>query len=169
MRLKEGVKSRLDLAAWLVSPEHPLTARVAVNRFWQQFFGVGIVKTSEDFGTQGEWPSHIDLLDHLAVAFVDSGWDVKALLKQILMSETYQQSSTATPSLFERDPENRLLARGSRFRMDSEMIRDQILASSGLLQPIMYGPSVKPPQPPGIWQAVSLPDSYPRTYRGRSG
>ena len=169
MKSKEGVKSRMDLAEWLVAPEHPLTARVAVNRFWQQLFGVGLVKTSEDLGTQGEWPSHIDLVDDLAVAFVESGWDVKALFKQMVLSATYQQSSKASPAIFEADPENRRLARGSRFRMDSEMIRDQILASSGLLSPTMYGPSVKPPQPPGIWEAVTLPHSYPRVFEADHG
>ncbi len=169
MKANNGTPTRLDLAEWLVAPEHPLTARVAVNRFWQQLFGVGLVKTSEDFGTQGEWPSHLEVLDHLAVSFVESGWDVKALLRQMLLSATYQQSSEAAPSAFEADPENRWLARGSRFRMDSEMIRDQILATSGLLSATMYGPSVKPPQPPGLWNAVSLPDSYPRTYVADEG
>ncbi len=169
MKAKDGTRSRLDLAEWLVAREHPLTARVAVNRFWQQLFGVGLVKTAEDFGTQGEWPRHLELLDHLTVSFVETGWDVKALLKQILLSATYQQSSQAAPSTFEADPENRWLARGSRFRMDSEMIRDQILATSGLLSATMYGASVKPPQPPGLWSAVSLPDSYPRTYVADEG
>ncbi len=159
----------MDLAEWFVSAEHPLTARVAVNRFWQQLFGVGIVKTSEDFGAQGEWPSHPDLLDYLAVSFVESGWDVKALMKQIVMSETYQQASEATPERFESDPENRLLSRGSRFRMDSEMIRDQVLATSGLLNYDMYGKSVKPPQPAGLWKAVSMPSSYPRVYEPDTG
>jgi hypothetical protein len=161
--------TRMDLAEWFVAPEHPLTARVAVNRFWQQLFGVGIVKTAEDFGAQGEWPSHPDLLDYLAVSFVDSGWDVKALLKQIVMSETYRQASESTPDRFRADPENRLLARGSRFRMDSEMIRDQVLATSGLLNYAMYGKSVKPPQPPGLWLTVSMPSSYPREYQPDSG
>jgi hypothetical protein len=161
--------TRMDLAEWFVAPEHPLTARVAVNRFWQQLFGVGIVKTSEDFGAQGEWPSHPDLLDYLAVSFVDSGWDVKALLKQIVMSETYRQASESTPDRFRADPENRLLARGSRFRMDSEMIRDQVLATSSLLNYTMYGKSVKPPQPPGLWLTVSMPSSYPREYQPDSG
>ena len=159
----------MDLAEWFVSAEHPLTARVAVNRFWQQLFGVGIVKTSEDFGAQGEWPSHPELLDYLAVSFVESGWDVKALVKQIVMSETYQQASEATPDRFEDDPENRLLSRGSRFRMDSEMIRDQVLATSGLLSYDMYGKSVKPPQPAGLWKAVSMPSSYPRIYEPDTG
>jgi hypothetical protein len=166
---KEGVKTRFDLAAWFVSAEHPLTARVAVNRFWQQLFMVGIVKTSEDFGAQGDWPSHPDLLDYLAVSFIESGWDVKGLLKQIVMSETYQQTSEDTPDQFENDPENRLLARGSRFRLDAEMIRDQVLATSGLLNDDLYGKSVKPPQPAGLWKAVSMPSSYPRVYEPDTG
>ncbi|EMI57283.1 protein containing DUF1549 [Rhodopirellula sallentina SM41] len=150
------VPSRMDLAHWFVSPDHPLTARVAVNRFWQQFFGVGLVKTSEDLGSQGEVPSHPELLDYLAVSFVESGWDVKALMRQIVLSNTYRQSSIATPEQFNADPENRLLARGPRYRLDAEMIRDQILATSGLLSDRMYGPSVKPPQPDGLWQSVSM-------------
>ncbi|MEM7383304.1 MAG: PSD1 and planctomycete cytochrome C domain-containing protein [Verrucomicrobiota bacterium] len=161
--------SRMDLANWFTSPENPLTARVAVNRFWQQLFGVGLVKTSEDFGSQGEWPSHPDLLDYLAVNFLESGWDVKALLKDIVLSETYQQSSKASPADYRRDPENRLLARGSRFRMDSEMIRDQILASSGLLNTDMFGKSVKPPQPEGLWKSVGMPSSYPREFKPDDG
>ena len=156
--------TRLDLARWVVAPENPLTARVAVNRFWQQFFGVGLVKTSEDFGTRGEWPRHLDLLDHLAVSFRESGWDVKALVRRIVTSETYQQSSVAPPEAFERDPENRRLARGARFRLDAEIIRDQVLATSGLLSQEMFGKSVKPPQPAGVWKAVTLPDSYPRIF-----
>lgn len=150
------VASRMDLAEWFVDPGNPLTARVAANRFWQQFFGVGLVKTSEDFGNQGHVPSHPELLDYLAVSFLESGWDVKALLKQIVMSKTYRQSSTAAPEQFQADPENRLLARGPRFRLDAEMIRDQILATSGQLSDQMYGPSVKPPQPAGLWEAVSM-------------
>ncbi|MFK7910944.1 MAG: PSD1 and planctomycete cytochrome C domain-containing protein [Akkermansiaceae bacterium] len=156
LKKKGQVASRRDLADWFVDPKHPLTARVAVNRLWQQFFGVGLVKTSEDMGAQGEVPSHPKLLDHLAVSFVDSGWDTKALAKQIVMSKTYQQSSIASPEEFKKDAENRLLARGSRFRMDAEMIRDQILATSGLLSNDMYGKSVKPPQPDGLWRAVSM-------------
>ncbi len=169
---KQGkIATRMDLAQWLVSPENPLTARVAVNRFWQQFFGVGLVKTSEDFGAQGEVPSHPELLDYLTVELVDSGWDVKSLVKQIVMSKTYRQSSTGTPERFNADPENRWLARGSRFRMDAEMIRDQILATSGLLSKEMYGKSVKPPQPDGLWKAVTMtgerftPDSGDAIYR----
>ncbi len=169
MRDEDGQPSRMDLANWLVDPSHPLTSRVTVNRFWQQFFGVGIVRTAEDFGAQGEWPSHPDLLDYLAVRFVDSGWNVRQLLKEIVLSETYQQSSIATPEAYKNDPDNRLLARGSRFRMDSEMIRDQVLATSGLLSRKMYGKSVKPPQPEGLWTAVGMPSSYPREFKPDSG
>jgi len=148
--------TRKDLAEWFVQPENPLTARVAVNRFWQQFFGTGLVKTSEDIGAQGEVPSHPELLDHLTVSFIDSGWDVKALIKQIVLSRTYRQSSVSKPEQFARDPENRNLARGSRHRMDAEMIRDQILATSGLLVNTLYGKSVKPPQPDGLWKSVTM-------------
>lgn len=150
------VPSRMDLAEWFVDPSNPLTSRVAVNRFWQQFFGVGLVKTSEDFGNQGDVPSHPELLDYLAVSFVQSGWDVKALVKQIVMSQTYRQSSIADSEQFKNDADNRLLARGPRFRLDAEMIRDQILATSGELSRKMFGPSVKPPQPDGLWKAVSM-------------
>jgi len=158
--LLEGApRNRLGLAQWLVDPSHPLTARVAVNRFWQQAFGVGIVKTSEDFGSQGKPPTHPQLLDWLAVDFRESGWDVKRLMKQIVMSATYRQSSKVTPELLKRDPENRLLARGPRFRMDAEMLRDQALAVSGLLVNKVGGPSVKPPQPDGLWYAVGYSGS----------
>jgi len=163
--------TRMDLANWMVDHKNPLTPRVAVNRFWQQFFGVGLVKTSEDLGAQGEVPTHPELLDHLAVSFVESGWDVKSLVKQIVMSKTYRQSSKAIAEQIERDPENRLLARGARYRMDAEMIRDQILATSGLLSSKMYGSSVKPPQPDGLWQAVTMtgqrfkPDAGESIYR----
>jgi len=156
LKEKEGYYTRMDLAEWLVDPGHPLTARVAVNRFWQQFFGVGLVKTSDDFGHQGERPSHPELLDALAIRFVESGWDVKQLLRAIVLSKTYRQSSDAAPEEFARDPENRLLARGSRYRLDAEMIRDQILFVSGKLNRTMYGESVKPPQPPGLWKAVTM-------------
>ena len=162
-------KSRMDLANWFVSDEHPLTARVAVNRFWQQLFGVGIVKTSEDIGAQGEWPSHPDLLNYLAARFVASDWDVKSLMKEMVMSKTYQQSSEAAADQFKSDPENRLLARGSRYRLDAEVIRDQILATSGVLNNKMGGKSVKPPQPAGLWKSVSLPSSYPSRYVADSG
>jgi hypothetical protein len=171
LKTQGDVATRMDLAQWFVDPQHPLTARVAVNRIWQQFFGVGLVKTSEDFGAQGDVPSHPELLDHLTVSFVESGWDVKALVKQIVMSKTYRQSSRATPDQFKQDPDNRLLARGSRYRMDAEMIRDQILTTSGLLSTKMYGPSVKPPQPDGLWKAVTMigerfkPDTGESIYR----
>ena len=150
------VASRMDLANWFIDKENPLTARVAVNRIWQQLFGVGLVKTSEDLGAQGEVPSHPLLLDYLTVSFVNSGWDVKALIKEIVLSKAYRQSSNIDESLFKKDPENRLLARGSRFRMDAEMIRDQILFTSGTLSEKMYGKSVKPPQPDGLWKAVTM-------------
>lgn len=166
---REALPTRMDLARWFVAPEHPLTARVAVNRFWQQIFGVGIVKTAEDFGAQGRHPSHPELLDYLAATFIESDWDVKALIKQIVMSQTYQQSSMTTPEQFRADPENRLLGRGSRYRLDAEVIRDQVLATSGLLNPAMYGKSVKPPQPEGLWKAVTMPYSYPRLFEADTG
>ena len=159
---KEGIYTRMDLAQWLVAKTHPLTARVAVNRFWQQFFGVGLVKTSEDFGARGEWPSHPKLLDDLSIRFMESAWDVKTLVRAIVRSKTYRQASDGMPAEFRRDPENRDLARGSRYRMDAEMIRDQILFLSGRLNTKMYGKSVKPPQPPGLWKAVSM--AAPLTY-----
>ena len=164
---KEGFYTRMDLARWLVSAEHPLTARVAVNRLWQQFFGVGLVKTAEDFGAQGDLPSHPQLLDHLAAEFQASGWDVKRLVRAMVLSQTYRQSSDATEAEYQQDPENRLLARGSRYRMDAEMIRDQILLVSGSLNRKMYGESVKPPQPPGLWKAVSM--AAPFTYVADQG
>jgi hypothetical protein len=167
LKKKEAVYSRMDLAEWLVDPQHPLAARVAVNRFWQQFFGVGLVKTAEDFGAQGEWPSHPELLDALARSFIESGWDVKKFVRRIVLSKTYRQSSDAKPAEHESDPENRLLARGSRYRMDAEMLRDQILMLSGKLNRKMYGQSVKPPQPPGLWKAVSM--AAPFTYVADKG
>ena len=161
--------TRMDLSHWLTQEQHPLTARVAVNRFWQQFFGVGLVKTSEDFGAQGEYPSHPELLDYLAVRFVESGWNVKELVRSIVLSQTYRQSSRAPASAFREDPENRLLARGSRFRLDSEMIRDQILSVSGLLNESMYGRSVKPPQPPNLWKSVSMVSSSTYAFEADAG
>lgn len=155
----DAPKNRLALAQWLISPEHPLTARVTVNRFWQQYFGTGLVKTSEDFGAQGERPSHPELLDWLAVEFRESGWDVKHIQRLIVTSATYRQDSSVTPELHRIDPENRLLARGPRFRLDAEMVRDQALAVSGLLVEQIGGPSVKPYQPPGLWEAVGYTDS----------
>ncbi|MEE2856672.1 MAG: DUF1553 domain-containing protein [Planctomycetota bacterium] len=148
-------KDRLALARWLVSPEHPLTARVAVNRLWQIGFGAGIVPTSEDFGTQGTRPSHPQLLDHLALDFIDSGWDVKRMFRKILTSSTWMQSSTCSATLWEKDPANRLLARGPSVRMSAEMVRDHALQASGLLVGKIGGPSVLPYQPPGLWQEKS--------------
>ena len=127
--------NRLGLAQWLTAPDHPLTARVTVNRMWQEIFGAGLVKTSEDFGTQGESPSHSELLDWLAVTFVESGWNMKALYKKMLMSSTYRQSSRVTPEMQERDPENRLLARGSRYRLDAEVLRDLALPHQRFAEP----------------------------------
>lgn len=150
----DAPRNRLGLAQWLVSRENPLTARVMVNRFWDQFFGIGLVETSEDFGVQGELPTHPELLDWLAVHFMDSGWRFKELCRTIVTSATYRQSSRITPSLLERDPYNRLLARGPRFRLEAEIVRDQALAVAGLLSPKMYGPSVMPYQPEGVWQVV---------------
>jgi hypothetical protein len=147
--------NRLGLARWLMDPSHPLTARVAVNRFWQMLFGIGIVKTTEDFGAQGEWPSHPELLDWLAVEFRESGWDIKKLLRTIVMSATYRQSSQATVDLIARDPENRSLARSPRLRLPAEMIRDQALFVSGLLVEKIGGPSVKPYQPERLWENMS--------------
>jgi hypothetical protein len=155
----------MDLAEWLTDPKNPLTARVAVNRFWQQFFGTGIVKTSEDFGAQGRWPSHPKLLDHLSLRFIESGWDVKALMKDIVLSQTYQQSSSGSSIDFQNDPENRLLARGSRIRLDSEVIRDQLLHVTGILNTKMGGRSVKTPQPSGLWKGVTLPSSFPHKFQ----
>jgi hypothetical protein len=144
---KDAPRNRLGLARWLVSPENPLTARVLANRFWEQIFGLGLVRTSEEFGSQGELPSHPELLDWLAVELQESGWNTKGFLKTILTSAAYRQSSRVTPELAERDPENVLLARGPRFRISAEMVRDQALAVAGLLSPKMHGPSVKPAQP----------------------
>lgn len=151
--------NRLALANWLVDPAHPLTARVTVNRFWQQLFGVGIVKTTEDFGSQGEWPSHPKLLDWLAVEFVENGWNVKQLMKLMVMSAAYRQSAEVTPVALEKDPHNRLLSRGPRFRMDAEMIRDNALFVSGLLIEKIGGKSVRPYQPEGLWEAVGYSGS----------
>ena len=159
--LPKGVENnRLGLARWLVDPANPLTARVAVNRFWQMYFGTGIVKTVEDFGSQGEWPTNPELLDWLATEFVRTGWDMKALQKTIVMSATYRQSSKASSDLLQRDPENRLLGRGPRFRLPAEAVRDQALAVSGLLVEKLGGPSVKPYQPAGLWKELSGGDDY---------
>jgi hypothetical protein len=150
--LPPGVSpNRLALADWTVNPKNPLTVRVTVNRMWQEIFGTGIVETTEDFGVMGTRPSHPELLDWLAVDFRDSGWNVKRFYKQLVLSSTYRQSARVTPQLAGKDPKNRLLARGPRFRMDSEMVRDTVLAASGLMVEKLGGPSVKPYQPPGIW------------------
>jgi hypothetical protein len=172
---------RLALARWLVNREHPLTARVFVNRLWQQLFGLGIVRTTEDLGTQGEWPTHQALLDWLAVEFMESGWDVKHLVKMIVMSSTYRQSSIVAPTLrggvpgerqgpvaerrgYIEDPENRLLARGSRYRLSAETVRDSALAASGLLVEKLGGPSVYPYQPPGLWMEINNRPNYSKVY-----
>ena len=162
-------RNRLGFAQWLFTEEHPLTARVAVNRMWQEIFGVGLVKTADDFGSQGEAPSHPQLLDWLAVDFRESGWDVKRFYRQVLTSATYRQMALATPDKLAKDPENRLLSRGPRFRMDAEMLRDYALASSGLLAPQIGGPSVKPYQPEGIWEAVAMDSSNTRFYKPDTG
>ncbi len=151
---KDLPRNRLGLAMWLTNPENPLTSRVAVNRFWERYFGVGLVETQEDFGLQGESPSHPELLDYLARRFVDSGWDVKALQKFIVMSATYCQDSSASPALAAADPDNRLLARGPRFRLPANVIRDQALYASGLLVEKSGGPPVKPYQPEGLWREI---------------
>ncbi len=161
-------RNRLGLAHWLTQPHHPLTARVVVNRFWAQLFGTGLVKTLEDFGYQSEWPSHPELLDTLARDFIDGGWNTKALLKTLVLSATYRQSSATTPALVARDPENRLLAHGPRVRLPAELIRDQALAVSGLLSPQLGGPSVYPYQPEKLYEGIVVDAPYPSTKWGVS-
>ncbi|RMH12753.1 MAG: DUF1553 domain-containing protein, partial [Planctomycetota bacterium] len=165
----DAPRDRYGLGLWLTSPENPLTARVAVNRFWQMIFGMGIVKTAEDFGAQGEWPSHPELLDYLAVDFRESGWDVKRLIRLIVTSSTYRQSSAWRPELAEIDPENRLLARSPRYRLAAEFIRDNALAAAGLLDERIGGPSVRPYQPPGLWEERSMPVSNTRFFKRDTG
>ena len=162
-------RNRLGLAKWLLAPEHPLTARVNVNRFWQEIFGTGLVKTAGDFGVSGELPSHPELLDWMAIDFREHGWDMKRFYRNLVLSSTYRQSAQVTPEKLEKDPSNKLLSRGPRFRMDAEMIRDYALAASGLLKPIIGGPSVKPYQPDGVWEAVAMIGSDTRDYRRDSG
>ncbi len=149
-------QNRLGLARWLTHPDHPLTSRVIMNQYWQKYFGTGIVKTSEDFGSQGEWPSHPELLDWLATEFVRRGWDIKAMQKLIVMSATYRQSAVVEPSMLDADPEARLLGRFPRQRLEAEAVRDVALAASALLNPKVGGPSVFPYQPPGLWEQVAF-------------
>jgi hypothetical protein len=162
-------KNRLGLAQWIVSPENPLTSRVTVNRFWQEVFGIGLVKSADDFGSTGEAPVNQELLDWLAVEFVERGWDVKRLFELMVTSSTYRQSAQTTPEKLEKDPQNRFLSRGPRFRMDAEMVRDCALAASGLLVRKVGGPSVKPYQPDGVWEAVAMPESNTRFYERDNG
>ena len=162
--------NRLGLAKWIVDPANPLPARVAVNRYWQLHFGTGIVKTAEDFGSQGEPPSHPQLLDWLATEFVRTKWDIKAMQRLMVTSAAYRQSSHTTPELQERDPENRLLARGPRFRLPAEMVRDNALAVSGLLVEKVGGASVMPYQPKGLWEETAFGDVYSaQTYKQGHG
>jgi len=161
--------NRLDFANWLVDGRHPLTARVAVNRLWQQFFGVGVVKTSADFGTQGEIPVHPELLDWLAAQFVEDNWNIQRMIKRILTSHAYRQSSAVTPHLLKKDPENRLLARGPRYRLDAEVLRDQVLSLSGLMVSKVGGRGVMPYQPPNIWEPVGFASSNTRNYKQGKG
>ncbi len=162
-------KNRLGLAQWLLKPEHPLMARVTVNRFWQELFGVGLVKTAGDFGVAGELPAHPELLDWLAVDFRESGWDTKRFFKQLVMSSAYRQAAVATLEKPQKDPQNLDLSRGPRFRMDAEMVRDYALAVSGLLAARVGGPSARPYQPDGVWEAVAMPESNTRIYRRDEG
>ncbi|MBX3323463.1 MAG: PSD1 domain-containing protein [Phycisphaeraceae bacterium] len=161
--------NRLGLAEWIVSDDNPLLARVTMNRLWEQFFGTGIVETSDDFGLQGAWPSHPELLDYLAVEFRESGWDLQHMIRLIVTSATYRQSSRVRPSLKELDPDNRLLAFFPRRRLAAEQIRDHALYASGLLVEKLGGPSVKPYQPPGLWQEVAMPQSNTRIYQQGTG
>ena len=168
---KDAARDRAGLAQWITSKDNPLTARVFVNHVWQLFFGAGLVRTPDDFGLQGQRPTHPELLDWLAVDFMEHGWDVKHLIRRIVTSKTYQQSSDATPELIARDPQNRLLARGTRFRLPAWMVRDAALTASGLLNPALGGPPVRPHQPEGVWEEIFMgrytyePSQGPAQYR----
>ncbi|MEZ5355930.1 MAG: DUF1553 domain-containing protein [Bryobacteraceae bacterium] len=162
-------RNRLGLAKWLMDANNPLTARVAVNRFWQEVFGTGLVRTSEDFGSQGEPPTHPELLDWLAVEFRESGWDIKHMYRLMVTSAAYRQSATASADKLEKDPDNRYLSRGPRFRLDGELIRDSALAAAGLLAPGIGGPSVKPYQPENVWETVAMRGSNTRFYKPDGG
>jgi len=166
---EKAPRDRLGFAQWLVDPKHPLTARVTVNRFWQQLFGTGLVKTAEDFGVQGESPTHPELLDWLAATFVEDGWDVHKFMKRLVMSATYRQSARVSKDHLARDPLNVLLARAPRIRLDAEMLRDQALYVSGLLVEKVGGPSVKPPQPAGLWEAVAFTGSNTGIFKADTG
>jgi hypothetical protein len=157
---KDAPLNRLTLAKWLLDPANPLTARVAVNRYWQIHFGAGLVKTAENFGSQGDPPSNRELLDWLATEFIHSGWNVKAMQRLIVTSAAYRQSSRVTPEMLEKDPENRLLARGPRFRLSAEMIRDGDLYMGGLLKEQIGGPGVHPYQPKGLWEEIAFGDGF---------
>ncbi|XZE46557.1 DUF1553 domain-containing protein [Pirellulaceae bacterium SH467] len=168
--MAEGLpKNRLGFAKWLLQPDHPLTARVTVNRFWQEVFGNGLVPSAGDFGITGQLPTHPELLDYLAVHFQEDGWNIRNYFRSIVTSSTYRQTASVSPEKLARDPSNKLLARGPRFRMDAEMIRDTALATSGLLVSKIGGPSVKPYQPPGVWEAVAMPESNTRNYVADKG
>lgn len=162
-------RNRLGLAQWLLRPEHPLTARVTVNRFWQEVFGTGLVRTTGDFGVTGETPSHPELLDWLALDFRERGWDVKSFFKTLVTSAAYRQSALVSPEKLAKDPANRMLSRGPRFRMDAEMVRDYALAAGGLLVETLGGPSVRPYQPEGVWEAVAMIGSDTRDYARDAG
>lgn len=162
-------RNRIGLAQWLMDADNPLTARVTVNRMWQEVFGRGFVRTAEDFGSQGDMPTHPELLDWLAVEFRESGWDIKRFYKLLLTSATYRQAALTTPEKLKADPENKLLSRGPRFRMDGEALRDSALAASGLLVPAIGGPSVKTYQPEGVWEAVAMHSSNTRFYKADEG
>jgi hypothetical protein len=162
----DGLPTRLDLANWLTAPDNPLTARVFVNRLWKLYFGTGLSKVLDDLGSQGEWPSHPELLDYLALEFMESGWDIKHVVKLMVMSSTYRQTSKADAALKSLDPYNRHLARQSRFRLEAELVRDNALKVSGLLSTDMGGPSAKPYQPAGYYRELNFPS---REYQPDSG